>query len=288
VVQPPELRRPSREQVYRRRVVALIVVGAALGVAGWAGWTALGDDDKAAPPPTTVAPPKVVQVLFPEGFTRAQIARRADAVSATITARGYLAATASSPLPGQFAGDGKARNLEGFLFPATYDLFETDPATRLVRKQLDAFRLNWGKVKLGYARSKNLTAYDVLIIASMIEKEVIVPKERALVAAVIYNRLHQRMPLGIDATLRYGLGIPPTQAITKQDLASDSPFNTRKLGGLPPTPIANPGLASIDAAAHPAKVDYLYFVRKPDCRSHFFTASIEEFDAYTRKGLTNC
>jgi peptidoglycan lytic transglycosylase G len=287
VVEPPELSRPSREQVYRRRVVALIVVGAAIGAAGWAAWGALGGD-KAAPPTTTVAPPKVVQLLFPEGFTRAQMARRADRVSPTITARGYLAATASSPLPGQFAGDGKARSLEGFLFPATYDLFVTDPAARLVRKQLDAFRLDWGKVKLGYARSKNLTAYDVLIIASMIEKEVIVPKERPLVAAVIYNRLRQRMPLGIDATLRYGLGIPPTQAITKQDLASDSPYNTRKLQGLPPTPIANPGLASMDAAAHPAKVDYLYFVRTPDCRSHFFTASIEEFDAYTRKGLTNC
>jgi peptidoglycan lytic transglycosylase G len=287
VVEPPELRGPTRDQVYRRRVVALIVVGAALGVAGWAAWTALGGDDKAAPT-TTVAPPKVIQVLFPEGFTRAQMAERAGAVSPTIMARGYLAATASSPLPGRFAGDGEARNLEGFLFPATYDLFETDPAARLVRKQLDAFRLNWGKVKLGYAHSKNLTAYDVLIIASMIEKEVIVPKERALVAAVIYNRLRQRMPLGIDATLRYGLGIPPTEAITKQDLASNSPYNTRKFRGLPPTPIANPGLASTQAAAHPAKVDYLYFVRKPDCRSHFFTASIAEFDAYTRKGLTNC
>ena len=287
MVEPPELRGPTRDQVYRRRVVALIVVGAALGVAGWAAWTALGGDDKAAPP-TTVGPPKVIQVLFPEGFTRAQMAERAGAVSPTITARGYLAATASSPLPGRFAGDGKARNLEGSLFPATYDLFETDPAARLVRKQLGAFRLNWGKVKLGYAHSKNLTAYDVLIIASMIEKEVIVPKERALVAAVIYNRLRQRMPLGIDATLRYGLGIPPTEAITKQDLASNSPYNTRKFRGLPPTPIANSGLASMQAAAHPAKVDYLYFVRKPDCRSHFFTASIAEFDAYTRKGLTNC
>ena len=288
MVEPPELRGPSREQVYRRRVVALIVVGVALGVAGWAAWAALGSRDNAAPPPTTVAPPKVLQVLFPEGFTRAQMARRADAVSPAITARGYLLATASSPLPGQFAGDGKARNLEGFLFPATYDVFATDGSKPLVGKQLDAFRLNWGKVKLAYARSKNLTGYDVLIIASMIEKEVIVPKERELVAAVIYNRLHQRMPLGIDATLRYGLKIPPTQAITKQDLASNSPYNTRKFRGLPPTPIANPGLAAIQAAAHPAKVDYLYFVRKPDCRSHFFTASIEEFGAYTRKGLTNC
>jgi UPF0755 protein len=289
VVEPPELRGPTREQVYRRRVVALVVVAVVVGGGGWAAWAALNQGGDATPgPTTTVAPPKVVKVLFPEGFTRAQMAIRADASSPMITASGYLAATASSALPGRFADDGKRRSLEGFLFPATYDLYETDPAAVLVRKQLDAFNLNWAKVKLGYARSKNLTPYDVLIIASMIEKEVIVPRERPLVAAVIYNRLHQRMPLGIDATLRYGLGIPPTEAITKQDLASDSPYNTRKLPGLPPTPIANPGLPSIQAAAHPAKVDYLYFVRKPDCRSHFFTASIDAFDSYTRKGLTNC
>jgi UPF0755 protein len=288
VVGPPELSGPSGEQVYRRRVVALILLAAVLGAAIWAGWTVLKHHRADPPPPPTAALPKVVEVLFPEGFTRSEMAERAAAVSSAITAQGYLAATASSPLPGRFADDGKARNLEGFLFPATYDLYVTDSAKKLVRKQLDAFALNWGKVKLGYARAKNLTAYDVLIIASMIEKEVVVPKERRLVAAVIYNRLHQRMPLGIDATLRYGLDIPPTQAITKQDLASDSPYNTRVLRGLPPTPIANPGLASMQAAAHPAKVDYLYFVRKPDCRSHFFTASIDTFDAYTRKGLTNC
>ena len=105
---------------------------------------------------------------------------------------------------------------------------------------------------------------------------------------MIYNRLHDRMPLGIDATLRYGLDIPPTKRSRRAQLASDTPYNTRKFRGLPPTPIANPGLASIEAAAHPAKVDYLYFVRKPDCRSHFFTASSEAFLEYTRKGLTDC
>jgi UPF0755 protein len=288
VVEPAELSRPTSEQVYRRRMVALIVVGVALGAAGWAGWTAVRDHDLAAPAPPTVVPPKVVKLLFPEGFTRVQMARRAAVVSPTITEQGYLGETGSSLLPGRFAGDGKRRSLEGFLFPATYELFETEPAKSLVKKQLGAFMLNWGKVKLGYAESKNLTPYDVLIIASMIEKEVVVPKERALVAAVIYNRLHERVPLGIDATLRYGLGIPPTKAITKRDLASDSPYNTRRFRGLPPTPIANPGLASIDAAAHPAKADYLYFVRRPDCRSHFFTASIQAFGAYTRKGLTSC
>ena len=281
MVEPPELRGPTREQVYRRRVVALVVVAVALMGGGWAAWSAVKSNrDSATAPATTVAPPKVIKVLFPEGFTRAEMAARVDAASKTITAQGYLNATRSSPLPGKFAGDGKRRSLEGFLFPATYDLYETDPAKRLVQKQLEAFSENWAKVRLGYARSKNLTPYDVLTIASMIEKEVVVPKERPLVAAVIYNRLHQRMPLGIDATLRYGLGIPPTQAITKQDLASDSPYNTRRFRGLPPTPIANPGLASIQAAAHPAKVDYLYFVRKPDCRSHFFTSNLDTFNAY--------
>jgi UPF0755 protein len=280
VVEPPKLRGPSREQVYRRRVVALILLAVALGAAVWAGWTALKHHRRAAPAPTTVAPPKIVKVLFPEGFTRAEMAARTDADIPAITARAYLSATESSPLPGRFAGDGKRRALEGFLFPATYDLYVTDRATRLVNEQLAAFTLNWGKVGLAYARSKNLTPYDVLIIASMIEKEAVVDQERPLVAAVIYNRLHARMPLGIDATLRYGLGIPPTQSITKEELASDSPYNTRHVLGLPPTPIANPGLKSIQAAAHPAKVDYLYFVAKPDKRHHFFTASFDAFNAY--------
>ncbi len=85
--------------------------------------------------------------------------------------------------------------------------------------------------------------------------------------------------------IRYGFDIPPTQAILQSQLESDSPYNTRKVPGLPPTPIANPGLASIQAAAHPDDVDFLYFIRKADCKSHFFTASSAEFDAYPRGGL---
>jgi uncharacterized YceG family protein len=131
-----------------------------------------------------------------------------------------------------------------------------------------------------YARSKNLTPYDVLTIASMIEREVVVPSERRLVAAVIYNRLHEHVPIGIDAALRYGLHIPPTQSITKADLASSSPYNVRKFRGLPPTPIGNPGLASIQAAAHPAHVPYLYYARKKDRKHHFFTASYAAFQKF--------
>jgi uncharacterized YceG family protein len=146
-----------------------------------------------------------------------------------------------------------------------------------VNDQLRAFRRNWRKVGLRYARSKNLTAYDVLIIASMIEKEAVAPAERRLVAAVIYNRLRNRMRLGIDATIRYGLDVPGTEPLKQSDLQSTNPFNTRNRLGLPPTPISNPGLASMKAAARPAAVDYLYFVRKPDGVHHFFTASESEF-----------
>jgi uncharacterized YceG family protein len=255
---------------------------------------ACGGEEPQRPPLPTTPAPKVLRIVFPEGFTRTQMVERVGAVrqiakvkrkvTMRMTAPTYAAATAASPIPVQFRKDANEQ-IEGFLFPATYAFFSNERAPRFVRRQLAAFRKAWRRVDIRYARSKNLTPYDVLIIASMIEREVVVPRERRLVAAVVYNRLRAGMPLGIDATLRYGLEIPPTEPITLEQLDSDSPNNTRKLAGLPPTPIANPGLASMQAAAHPAQVDYLYFVRKPDCRSHFFTASAAEFDAYTREGL---
>jgi UPF0755 protein len=114
----------------------------------------------------------------------------------------------------------------------------------------------------------------------MVEKEVIAPEERRLVSGVIYNRLKAGMTLGIDATIRYGLGVPGTESLRESHLADPNPYNTRIHAGLPPTPIANPGLASMQAAAHPARTNYLYFVRKPDKVHHFFTASKREFDRY--------
>jgi UPF0755 protein len=201
-----------------------------------------------------------------------QIAIEKRGVTPRLTRRAYLDAVARARPPKPFLPDWKRGSLEGFLFPAAYDFTERTTARQLVADQLTAFRQRFATVPLRYARSKNLTPYDVLIIASMIEKEAAVPRERRLVAAVIYNRLRAGFPLGIDATLRYGLDIPPTDSITKAALASDNPFNSRKLTGLPPTPIANPGLASLRAAARPADVDYLYFVRIPGTKRHFFTA----------------
>ena len=243
------------------------------------------------PPPPVQTTPTVerLRIIFPEGFTRREMADRVDAVreiaiekrgvTPRLTRTGYLEASGAAVPPAEFRRDWKLSSSEGFLFPATYEFTKLTSSARLVRDQLAAFRRQWRKVDLRYARSRNLTPYDVLTIASMVEKETVAPAERRLVAAVIYNRLRNRMPLGIDATIRYGRDVPGTEPLKQSDIESDNPYNTRKRLGLPPTPIANPGLASMRAAARPARVDYLYFVRKPDGVNHFFTSSESEFCA---------
>jgi UPF0755 protein len=242
------------------------------------------------PPPTARATPalKRLRIIFPEGFTVREMSDRVAAVREIAIARrgvtprltraGYVRAIAATPPPRPFRKDWGGRWLEGFLFPATYEFSQFTSSEKLVRDQLRAFGRQWNKVDLRYARSKNLTPYDVLIIASMVEKEAVAPRERPLVAAVIYNRLREGMVLGIDATIRYGRNVPGTESLKQSDIDSDDPYNTRRRAGLPPTPIANPGLASIRAAARPANVDYLFFVRKPDGVHHFFTASQSQFD----------
>jgi uncharacterized YceG family protein len=314
-VTPPEPgapRRPSRRRLALRRGLALGGLLIVLGGLGWLAVAAIGgrnsdeqtlqltsvpgnmllrtvtETTPTGTVETVIAIRKPFHIVFPEGFTRQQMAERVQVVGQIaerkrhdrthLTRRAYLAATRTPRSPACFRGNVTA--MEGFLFPATYEFFPKTTSAQLVGQQLAAFCDNWNTLDLTYAHAKNLTPYDVLIIASMVEKETLVAAERRLVAAVIYNRLHARMPLGIDATLRYGLKIPPTESIHESQLASDSPYNTRKHAGLPPTPIANPGLASMQAAAHPAKVDYLYFVRKPDKKHHFFTASAEAFNAY--------
>ena len=206
-----------------------------------------------------------------------QIARQKRNITPKLNATAYAAATKAAKPAKPFRRD--AKGIEGFLFPATYQFTPKTTGKELVDDQLEFFDENWSEVDLAAARKKNLTPYDVLIIASMVEKETIAPDERPKVAAVIYNRLKAGMPLGIDATIRYGLDVPGTEPLRVSQLESNNPYNTRNRTGLPPTPIANPGLASMQAAAHPAKVDYLYFVRKPDKVHHFFTASEKEFFA---------
>ena len=293
---PPRRHRTkaSHARIFVRRLIALAFVLGVLALIVGSAWAILGDrgsDPKPAPQPIA-APPKPLRIIFPEGFTRAQMAERIGEVNKIakekrkvtprLSPERYLALTAgASRVPRQFLTEGKPPHLEGFLFPATYEFTAKTTTRQLVNHQLATFQKNWGQVNLRFARTKHLTPYDLLVIASMVEKEVVAPEERPLVSAVIYNRLKAGMTLGIDATIRYGLGVPPTESLRESHLADPTPYNTRIHPGLTPTPIANPGLASMQAAAHPAKVNYLYFVRKPDKIHHFFTASKQEFDEYS-------
>ena len=224
-------------------------------------------------------PPNVVQVAIPEGLSRAEIrpltkGLRGDYVRAT--------RRSSKLAPADYGAEG-ATSLEGFLFPATFELKKGRSVRRLVDEQLAHFKRNFAKVDLSFAKRKKLTAYDVLIIASLIEREAMVAKERPLIASVIYNRLRDSIPLGIDATVRFVTG-NWKRPLRQSELANPSPYNTRVHAGLPPGPIGNPGLDSIKAAARPAKSNYLFYVVKVDsCGEHKFAETDAEFQAYVNE-----
>ncbi len=232
----------------------------------------------------TATLPPVVKVLIPEGETRLQIAQIAKHDGLTGSYR--QAARRSNLLnPVRYGAPASTPDLEGFLFPATYELDRGAPASRLVSEQLIAFKENFGTAEISSARALHITPYQLLTVASMVEREARVPADRAKIAAVIYNRLKRGMPLGVDATIYYAIELRTgtatyTKELTEAQLHIDSPYNTRTRVGLPPTPISNPGLASIRAAAHPAHVSYLYYVLAADgCGEHVFSKALAEFEA---------
>lgn len=263
----------------RRLALTLVLPALALALAAGVAWLALGRSTKARPPKEPVAAvPPIVRVLIPEGETRPQIALRARAAGLTGS---YLAASLRSALmdPARYGAPAATPNLEGFLFPATYDMYRGESVARLVREQLIAFSERFGAAQLRSARALHITAYQLLTVASMVEREAQLPADRAKVAAVIYNRLRLRMPLGIDATIRYALN-DYTRPLTAAQLALRSPYNTRTHLGLPPTPISNPGMAAIEAAAHPARVPYLYYVAGADgCGELLFSTGYAQFES---------
>jgi hypothetical protein len=231
----------------------------------------------AKPKPKPLPPLAVVSVTIPEGETAAQIAQIATAKGLSGS---YLKAARHSTLldPAHYGAPADTPTLEGFLFPATYEMYAGAPASRLVAEQLTAFEENFGQVELRRAHALHVTPYQLLIVASMIEREALLASDRAKVAAVIYNRLRIGMALGIDSTIRYALH-DFDKPLTEAQLHSDSPYNTRTHHGLPPTPISNPGLAAIDAAAHPAHVPYLYYVNGADgCGELVFSTGYAEFE----------
>jgi uncharacterized YceG family protein len=227
---------------------------------------------------SSIKAPTIVKVLIPEGSTRVQIAQLAHADGLTGS---YLKASTPAMAhldPSHYGAPAHEGNLEGFLFPATYELYVGVPAEKLVAAQLAAFAENFGAEEIRRAKALGVTPYGLLTVASMVEREAALPRERPLVAAVIYNRLRQGTPLGIDATIRYALH-DYTHALTESQLHSSSPYNTRTHAGLPPTPIANPGSASIHAAAHPAHVSYLYYVARADgCPGQVFSTGYAQFE----------
>jgi uncharacterized YceG family protein len=258
-----ERRRQEREDrrvgtVKRRRRLALAGLAGVLLLGAVAAALAYRHFHRDTPPPVVV---KTITVTIPEGYDREQTAQVAKEAGLTGS---YMKAS---------------KGHEGFLFPDTFELEKGAPAADLVQLQLQDFKRRIAGVDMSYARSKNLTTRDVVTIASMIEREAGLESQRKLVAAVIYNRLHEGMPLGIDATVRFATG-NYDRPLTESELAVDSPYNTRVNAGLPPGPIGSPGLASIEAAAHPAKVGYLFYVTEPGaCGKLAFSDTEAEFEA---------
>jgi uncharacterized YceG family protein len=221
--------------------------------------------------------PVTTKIAIPEGLSRSEIASR---VRSTAIEGSYLAATKRAPAgfsPRRYGAPRRPRSLEGFLFPATYELRPNQTVRSLVRQQLDVFEQKIATVRMRRARARNLSTYDVLIIASMVEREAQLARERRAISAVIHNRLREGMPLGIDATTRYATN-NWTRPLRQSELEADSAYNTRRNTGLPPTPIGNPGLASIRAAANPSASKALYYVVKPGtCGEHAFSSTEAQF-----------
>jgi UPF0755 protein len=224
---------------------------------------------------------KVTELTVTEGRTRHEVDQllRKQGVKGS-----YLAATRRSRLLNlrSYGAPRDTSSLEGFLFPATYQLIDPIHISALVADQLRTFRQRFSRVNLSYARSRHLTRYDALIIASLIESETPTSHDRPLVSSVIYNRLADNMPLQLDSTTRFATG-NLTKPLTVSQLNSNSPYNTRKRSGLPPTPIDSPGLASIEAAAHPARTSFLYFFAKPCSQGSVFASNFTQFLGQERR-----
>jgi UPF0755 protein len=216
-----------------------------------------------------------VALVIPEGFTLTQIAQRVQR-DLRISARAFLNEISEGryALP-PYLPEGK-RSPEGFLFPKTYEFVRKDLSARLVAEALiEQFEEEAEQLPFDQVESLGVTPYELVIVASMIEEEARVEKDRRLIAGVIYNRLELGMALGIDATLMYADPTPDGQ-LSSADLAFDSPYNTRIHAGLPPTPIASPGEASLRAALDPADTEFLYYVLCGADGSHRFGLTHQE------------
>jgi UPF0755 protein len=227
-------------------------------------------------------PLKVFHFTIPEGKTIPEIAAIV-ANHTRISAASFLQAVHSGRhrlpiMPAQ------STNLEGLLFPKTYEIVEKTTADDLVELMLHQFTIDTAGLDFSRATRLKITPYQVVIVASLIEREAKVERDRPLIASVIYNRLARPMRLQIDATVEYAILLQTGHykyPLTTQDYTDVvSPFNTYRIDGLPPGPIASPGLASLTAALNPANTNYYYYVLTSDQRSHCF--------AHDQAGFNRC
>jgi UPF0755 protein len=227
---------------------------------------------------TPPEPVPTVRLTIPEGYRLTQIAERVHETLG-IPAKRFLKALESRnwSVPPYLPKD--ASSPEGFLFPETYEFVEGDTsAGDVIRELLDQFAVEAEGLPWDRAEELGVTPYEVVVIASMIEKEAALEEERPLIAGVIYNRLAIPMELGIDATLLYDDPTPDGQ-LSFSDLEFDSPYNTRINPGLPPTPIASPGRASLQAALAPADTEFLFYVLCGEDGHHEFGLNAAEHAA---------
>jgi UPF0755 protein len=215
-----------------------------------------------------------VNVTFPEGSWLTDFARIVGRETHLSQDR-FLRLARRGGVPARLRPEG-IDTLEGLLFPSTYQVVRRDTPRSVLDRLVSELERQMSSIELRGVTEIGYSPYEVVIVASMVEAEARVPGDRKRIAAVIYNRLEADMMLGIDATVSYALG-EHRESLTQEDLQVDSPYNTRRYGGLPPTPIGAPGRASLEAAAAPADGDWLYYVVADCDGNHAFSESYEQF-----------
>jgi UPF0755 protein len=220
-------------------------------------------------------------ITFPEGLTIRQMAGIYEAAGFG-PAKDFIEAAGDADLVSSL--DPVARNLEGYLFPDTYSLPRRESAAELVRRMVQRFEAVMTPDLREAAAARGLSVREAVTLASLVEKETAAPRERPVVAAVYHNRLRAQIGLQCDPTVIYALELRGRfdGNLTRADLAVDSPYNTYRYRGLPPGPIAAPGRLSLEAAARPAAVEYLYFVSRND-GSHAFASTLAEHNRNVQK-----
>ncbi len=226
---------------------------------------------------------RTIKLTVPEGFTRFDIAKRiAERIpqNPPMDEKAVLALMDDTTLIQDIAPT--AKNLEGYMYPSTYDFARDAKAVDVIRTMVEQFRKVWKPEWTDKARAMGRSPHEMVTIASLVETESKYEQERPIVASVIYNRLEKRIPLGIDQTAVYVAKMQNRWdgTIHKSDLEADSPYNTRKYGGIPPGPISSVSANAIEAAFNPAQTNFIYYVLNVQANdgSHNFYASASEFE----------